>query len=177
MSRCCRACFHLPAPWDYRNPFGTTPTAAEIAAPHAPLLEDEIAFQGADTIAAFIMEPVLGAGGVIVPHASFMPLMRGDLRQARHPADRRRSDHRLRPHRCLVRHRGCGSVKPDMMCTAKAITNGYFPFGAVMIHEKLTEVFETSKSPLGDHRPRLHLFRPSGRRGGGARLPCRNEAA
>ena len=36
-------------------------------------LEDEIAFQGAGTIAAFIMEPILGAGGVIVPHASFMP--------------------------------------------------------------------------------------------------------
>jgi putrescine---pyruvate transaminase len=39
-------------------------------------------------------------------------------------------------------------AQPDMMCTAKAITNGYYPFGAVMIHEKLTEVFETSKSGL-----------------------------
>ena len=35
-----------------------------------------------------------------------------------------------------------------MTCTAKAITNGYYPFGAVMIHEKLTEVFESSKSPV-----------------------------
>ena len=39
-------------------------------------------------------------------------------------------------------------VQPDMMCMAKAITNAYYPFGAVMIHEKLTEAFETSKSPL-----------------------------
>ena len=39
-------------------------------------------------------------------------------------------------------------MQPDMACLAKAITNGYYPFGAVMIHEKLTEVFETSKSPL-----------------------------
>ena len=39
-------------------------------------LEDEIAFQGADTIAAFIMEPVLGAGGVIVPPDNFMKLAR-----------------------------------------------------------------------------------------------------
>ena len=31
---------------------------------------------------------------------------------------------------------------------AKAITNAFYPFGAVMIHEKLTEAFETSKSPL-----------------------------
>ena len=40
------------------------------------MLEDEINFQGADTVAAFIMEPVLGAGGVIVPHSSFMPMVR-----------------------------------------------------------------------------------------------------
>jgi putrescine---pyruvate transaminase len=39
-------------------------------------------------------------------------------------------------------------VQPDLMCTAKAITNAYYPFGAVMINDKLTEVFETSNSPL-----------------------------
>jgi adenosylmethionine-8-amino-7-oxononanoate aminotransferase len=35
-------------------------------------------------------------------------------------------------------------VAPDMMCTAKAITNGYFPFGATMIAETVAEVFETA---------------------------------
>jgi putrescine---pyruvate transaminase len=113
----------------------------------AAQFEDEIVFQGADTIAAFIMEPVLGAGGVIVPHESFMPLMRaicdkyGILMIA---------DEVI----CAFGRTGAwtGSrlwgVQPDMMCTAKAITNGYYPFGAVMIHEKMVEVFETSKSPL-----------------------------
>jgi adenosylmethionine-8-amino-7-oxononanoate aminotransferase len=33
-----------------------------------------------------------------------------------------------------------------MMCTAKAITNGYFPFGAVMLNEKIADVFENDKS-------------------------------
>jgi len=33
-----------------------------------------------------------------------------------------------------------------MMCTAKAITNGYFPFGAVMINGKLAEAFESDKT-------------------------------
>ncbi len=33
-------------------------------------------------------------------------------------------------------------IKPDMMATAKAITNGYFPFGAVMLGERMVEVFE-----------------------------------
>ena len=138
--------FHLPAPWDYRNPFGTT-DGAEIAQKIAALFEDEIAFQGADTIAAFIMEPVLGAGGVIVPHESFMPLMRAicDKHGILMIADEVI---------CAFGRTGAwtGSrlwgVQPDMMCTAKAITNAYYPFGAVMIHEKMVDVFETSKSPL-----------------------------
>jgi putrescine---pyruvate transaminase len=138
--------FHLPAPWDYRNPFNTT-DGAEIARRIAALFEEEVAFQGADTIAAFIMEPVLGAGGVIVPHETFMPLMRAicDKHGILLIADE-----------VITAFGRSGAwsgsrlwgVQPDMMCTAKAVTNGYYPFGAVMIHEKLTEVFETSKSPL-----------------------------
>lgn len=138
--------FHLPAPWTYRNPFGTT-DGAVIAQSIAALFEDEIAFQGADTIAAFIMEPILGAGGVIVPHESFMPLMRAicDKHGILMIADE-----------VITAFGRTGAwtgsrlwgVQPDMMCTAKAITNAYYPFGAVMINEKLTEAFETSKSPL-----------------------------
>ncbi|HPY40580.1 MAG TPA: aminotransferase class III-fold pyridoxal phosphate-dependent enzyme, partial [Thiolinea sp.] len=67
--------YHIPAPCLYRNPFNTN-DPEELAQRCAALLEEEIQFQGADTIAAFIMEPVLGAGGVIVPPASFMPLVR-----------------------------------------------------------------------------------------------------
>jgi hypothetical protein len=37
-------------------------------------------------------------------------------------------------------------VKPDFSCTAKAITNGYFPFGAVMIAESVAAVFEADES-------------------------------
>jgi putrescine---pyruvate transaminase len=138
--------FHLPAPWTYRNPFNTTDSAV-IAQKIAALFEDEIAFQGADTIAAFIMEPVLGAGGVIVPHESFMPLMRAIC--DRHGI-------LLIADEVITAFGRTGAwsgsrlwgVQPDMMCMAKAITNAFYPFGAMMIHEKLTEAFETSKSPL-----------------------------
>jgi adenosylmethionine-8-amino-7-oxononanoate aminotransferase len=41
-------------------------------------------------------------------------------------------------------------VKPDMMSTAKAITNGYFPFGAVMISDKVAEAFESNKNSVGN---------------------------
>lgn len=138
---------HLPAPFPYRNPFNTT-DGAEIAAAIGRLFEDEIAFQGADTIAALIVEPVLGAGGVIVPHETFLPLMREIC--DRHGI-------LLIADEVITAFGRTGAwtgsrlwgVKPDMMSTAKAITNGYFPFGAVMISDRVAEVFESSKSPLG----------------------------
>ena len=40
-------------------------------------------------------------------------------------------------------------VQPDLMCTAKAITNGYFPFGAVMIADHVAAVFEDDTSGIG----------------------------
>ncbi|WP_064710057.1 aspartate aminotransferase family protein [Rhizobium bangladeshense] len=138
---------HLPAPFTYRNPFNTT-DGAEIAAAIGRLFEDEIAFQGADTIAALIVEPVLGAGGVIVPHETFLPLMREIC--DRHGI-------LLIADEVITGFGRTGAwtgsrlwgVQPDMMSTAKAITNGYFPFGAVMISDKVAQVFESNKGPLG----------------------------
>ena len=138
---------HLAAPYPYRNPFNTS-DPAEIAAAIGRQFEDEVAFQGADTIAAFIMEPVLGAGGVIVPHETFMPLMRAVC--DRHGI-------LLIADEVITAFGRTGAwtgsrlwgVKPDLMCTAKAITNGYFPFGAVMISDKVASVFEADKSSFG----------------------------
>jgi adenosylmethionine-8-amino-7-oxononanoate aminotransferase len=137
-------CYHIPAPYTYRNPFDET-DPAKLAQLCLAALEDEIAFQGADTIAAFIIEPILGAGGVIPPHASFMPGVRKICDQ----------------HGILLiadevvtafGRTGAWSgsrlwgVQPDMMCTAKAISNGYFPIGAVMISDAVAEVFEKDKT-------------------------------
>lgn len=138
---------HLAAPYAYRNPFGTE-DPAEIAAAIGRQFEDEIAFQGADTIAAFIMEPVLGAGGIMVPHETFMPLMR-DICD--------RHGILLIADEVITAFGRTGAwngsrlwgVKPDMMSTAKAITNGYFPFGAVMIADKIAQAFEANKNTVG----------------------------
>ncbi|MER8417553.1 aspartate aminotransferase family protein [Mesorhizobium sp. M1329] len=139
--------FHLAAPYAYRNPFGTS-DPAEIAQAIARQFEDEIAFQGADTIAAMIMEPVLGSGGVIVPHETFMPLMRAicDKHGILLIADEVITAFGRTG--AWTGSRGWG-VKPDFMCTAKAISNGYFPFGAVMICQKVATVFEASKGAIG----------------------------
>lgn len=135
-------CFHLPSPYTYRNPYDET-DPAKLADKIVAAFVDEIEFQDPSTIAAFIMEPIQGAGGVIVPDASFMGKMRevctrygilmisdevicgfgrtGDWSGARH-----------------------WGVKPDMMTIAKGVTSGYFPVGGVMISEAVAEVFENS---------------------------------
>jgi adenosylmethionine-8-amino-7-oxononanoate aminotransferase len=137
-------CHHIPAPYTYRNPFNEA-DPAKLAALCLAALEDEIAFQGAGTIAAFIMEPILGAGGVIPPHPSFMPGV---------AAICRKNGILLIADEVITAFGRTGAwtgsrlwgVKPDFTCTAKAITNAYFPFGAVMIAENVAEVFEKDES-------------------------------
>ena len=133
-------CYHIPAPYTYRNPFHET-DPAKLAQLCAAALEDEIAFQGANTIAAMIMEPILGAGGVIPPHKSFAPMVREICD---------RNGILLITDEVITGFGRTGAwsgarlwgIQPDMMCTAKAITNGYFPFGATMLGAKMVEAFE-----------------------------------
>ncbi|WP_432816666.1 aspartate aminotransferase family protein [Sulfitobacter sp. JB4-11] len=142
-------CFHIPAPYTYRNPFNVS-DPEKLAQLCAAALEDEIAFQGANTIAAMIVEPILGAGGVIPPHKTFLPMVR-DICD--------RNGILLITDEVITAYGRTGAwsgarlwgVKPDMMCTAKAITNGYFPFGAVMLGEKLVDAFENNPSAKIGH--------------------------
>lgn len=137
-------CFHIPAPYTYRNPFDET-DPERLAQLCAKALEAEIAFQGANTVAAFIMEPVLGAGGVLPPHPSFMPMVREIC--SKHGvlliSDEVITGFGRTGTQSGARHWG---VQPDIMTTAKAITNGYFPFGAVMISGAVADVFENDTS-------------------------------
>ncbi|MBS0125829.1 aminotransferase class III-fold pyridoxal phosphate-dependent enzyme [Thetidibacter halocola] len=133
-------CYHLPAPYTYRNPFDETDPAL-LAQKIAAMMEDEIAFQDPSTIAAFIMEPILGAGGVIVPHETFMPLMRDicDRHGILMIADEVITGFGRTGHWSGSRHWG---VKPDLMSAAKGITSAYVPVGAALISGKVAEVFE-----------------------------------
>lgn len=164
-------CHHIPAPYTYRNPFNES-DPERLAQLCLQALEDEIAFQGAGTIAAFIMEPILGAGGVIPPHESFMPGVRDIC--TKHGilliADEVITAFGRTGSWSGSRHWG---VQPDFMCTAKAITNGYFPFGAVMIADAVAEVFEqdeTGRAAIG------HGYTYSGHPvGAAAALACLEE--
>ena len=143
-------CHHIPAPWTYRNPFNES-NSERLAQLCLSALEDEIAFQGAGTIAAFIMEPILGAGGVIVPHEFFMP---GVAEICRRHGILLIADEVITAFGRTGAWSGSRlwGAQPDFACLAKAITNGYFPFGAVMIAEHVAETFEgdeTGRASIG----------------------------
>jgi len=142
-------CFHIPAPYTYRNPFNES-DPQKLAQLCVAALENEIEFQGPDTIAAMIMEPILGAGGVIPPHPSFAPMV-CDI------CDRYGilliSDEVITAYGRTGAWSGARlwGIQPDIMCTAKAITNGYFPFGAVMLGDKMVEAFEDNPNAKIGH--------------------------
>jgi adenosylmethionine-8-amino-7-oxononanoate aminotransferase len=133
-------CFHVDTPWLYRNPFGLDDPEA-LGRLCAEMLEREIVFQGPDTVAAFIAEPIQGAGGVIVPPANYWPLVRAvcDKYGVLLIADE------------VVTGFGRGGamfgtrlwgVNADLWCLAKGISSGYVPLGATAIGRKVAEVFD-----------------------------------
>lgn len=140
-------CFHLPSPYTYRNPFKES-DPAKLAQMVAQAMEDEIIFQDPSTVAAFIMEPIQGAGGVIVPDASFMKLARNicDKHGILMIADEVITGFGRTGDWSGSRHWG---VQPDMMTLAKGITSAYFPVGATLVSAKVAEAFESDQSGEG----------------------------
>lgn len=139
-------CFHVQNPWVYRNPFTDDPE--ELSAICAKLLEREIEFQGPDTVAAFIAEPVQGAGGVIVPPASYWPLVRQvcDKYGVLLIADEVVTGFGRTG--SMFGARGWG-VKPDFMCLAKGLTSGYVPLGATVFNARVADAFESNTDFFG----------------------------
>lgn len=132
-------CFHIDTPWLYRNPYTQDPE--ELGAICAELLEREIVFQGPDTVAAFIAEPVQGAGGVIVPPANYWPLVRKicDKYGVLLIADEVVTGFGRTGHLFGTRLWG---VDADLWCLAKGISSGYVPLGATAISGKVAQVFD-----------------------------------
>ncbi|MBI3148393.1 MAG: aminotransferase class III-fold pyridoxal phosphate-dependent enzyme [Betaproteobacteria bacterium] len=137
-------CFHVDTPWLYRNPYTEDPL--ELGRICAELLEREIVFQGPDTVAAFIAEPVQGAGGVIVPPENYWPLVRKvcDRYGVLLIADEVVTGFGRAG--ALFGTRLWG-VNADMWCLAKGITGGYIPLGATAISETISQTF--SEAPAG----------------------------
>ena len=105
----------------------------------ASWLEAKILEIGADKVAAFIGEPVQGAGGVIIPPASYWP-------EIQRICDRHGillvSDEVICGFGRTGQWFGCETMgfRPDLMTFAKGVTSGYVPLGGVMVGGRIAKV-------------------------------------
>ncbi|HET7092320.1 MAG TPA: aspartate aminotransferase family protein [Thermomicrobiales bacterium] len=125
-----------PAPYVYRNPFGTDDP--EIVAERcAEMVEWAITFQTSGDVAAFIAESVLGEGGILVPPASYFPRVKEIL--DRHGilfiADEVQSGFGRTGKLFAIEHFG---VEPDIMALAKGIADG-FPLSATIARPEIAD--------------------------------------
>lgn len=109
-------------------------------------LEELVQLHGAETIAAVIVEPVAGAGGVILPPEGYLQRLRDIC--TKHgillifdeviTAFGRLGDS------CAAKRFG---VTPDLITTAKGITNATVPMGAVFISDEIHDTFMNNSAP------------------------------
>jgi adenosylmethionine-8-amino-7-oxononanoate aminotransferase len=125
---------HVRSHYAYRCDFARPGEGAGAAA--ARLLEETIAREGADTVAAFLAEPVQGAGGVIVPPDDYFPRVREIL--DRHDvlliADEIITGFGRTGEWFGLTHWG---VRPDILTFAKGVTSAYLPLGGMMVSEPI----------------------------------------
>jgi len=129
---------HIGQPYFFENG-KPGETADEFGLRAARWLEEEILALGADKVAAFIAEPVQGAGGVIIPPATYWP-------EIQRIVDKYGilliSDEVI----CAFGRLGHWfayekfGYKPDLVTFAKAVTSGYIPLGGVMVGDRVAKV-------------------------------------
>ena len=122
---------HLSCPHFWR--FGAEgETEAQFTARLAQKLEDVIAREGADTIAGFFAEPVMGAGGVIPPSEGYFQAIQPILKKHGIPLI---ADEVICGFGRTGNIWGCETYDfmPDAIISSKVLTAGYFPMGAVIL--------------------------------------------
>jgi len=130
---------HFLDPFCYRCPFGwTRETCHRECIQH---VEEVIGYEGADKIAAIIMEGVTGSNGLIVPPDDYWPRIRQicDKYGILLISDEVMSGWGRTGKWFAVDN---WNVVPDIITTAKGLTAGYVPLGAVIVTDKIADFFE-----------------------------------
>ncbi|MBR9867785.1 MAG: aminotransferase class III-fold pyridoxal phosphate-dependent enzyme [Oceanospirillales bacterium] len=140
-------CVQVDTPWLYRNPWDCE-DPEQLTAHCIRQLEEQIQFHGPDSFAAFIAEPVQGAGGVIVPPESYWPAVRELLNKYNILMIADEVVTGFGRSGCMLGSRGWGVV-PDILCLAKGISAGYIPLGATVFNKRITDAIENSKDFSG----------------------------
>ncbi len=134
---------HIPPPYCYRCPFDKHYPACGTYC--AWYLEKTIKEEGKETVAGFISEPVTGSSlGAVMPPPEYFPIIREicDRYGILLIVDEVITGFGRTGKNFGIDHWG---VTPDLIITGKGISSGYAPLGAVIIHEKVFDVFESSK--------------------------------
>lgn len=140
---------HVAPPDSYRRPAGMG--VEEFNLQCAQAIEDMIIWEGAETVAAVIMEPVITGGGVIVPHQAYL--------------DRVQEICRMHGVLLIIDEVICGfgrsgrkfghhnyKVKPDIVTMAKGLTSAYLPLSATAVRKEIYEAFKDNSDEAGYFR-------------------------
>jgi len=143
---------HIMAPYCYRCELNLEYPECGIGC--AKQLEEVIQKEGADTIAAFIGEPVIGAGGVVVPPNEYWPMVREicDKYDVLLIADEVITGFGRTGKMFGSMH---WDLRPDIVSTAKALTSGYIPLGGSIISN---DIFDVMANEVPDWMPFLHGY-------------------
>jgi adenosylmethionine-8-amino-7-oxononanoate aminotransferase len=128
----------------YRCPWQKTYPACDLDCANA--LEEEIKNNGADSIAAFIAEPMMGSsGGVVPPVKEYWPKLREicDRYDVLLIADEVMTGFGRTGRRFAVDH---WNVVPDILVGGKGLTGGYLPMGVTAVKNELVEEVERAKA-------------------------------
>ena len=138
---------HTEAPYYFRRP-DPAMSEADFVAHCVTELEALIAREGADTIAAFIGEPVLGTGGIVPPPAGYWEAIQKVLD---------RHDILLIVDEVVTGFGRLGSMfgsdhyglKPDLITSAKGLTSAYAPLSATIVGQRMWDVLVRGADEFG----------------------------
>ncbi|APX17150.1 hypothetical protein BWR17_15790 [Phaeobacter inhibens] len=138
---------HTEAPYYFRRE-DLSQSEADFVAHCVAELEALIAREGADTIAAFIGEPVLGTGGIVPPPAGYWPAIQAVLE---------RHDILLVADEVVTGFGRLGTMfgsdhygmRPDLITIAKGLTSAYAPLSGSIVSDKMWQVLERGTDENG----------------------------
>jgi putrescine---pyruvate transaminase len=146
---------HIESPYPYRFVNPDPGISSGVAA--ANLLEAAILREGPETVAAFIAEPVQGAGGVIVPQDDYFARIREicDKYEVLLISDEVITGFGRTGRWFGLEHYG---IEPDIMQFAKGITSGYVPLGGIGVSDTIREAINN----VPPERRWMHAYTYSG---------------
>jgi len=138
---------HFFGPYLYRTPFWSSDEAQECARA-LEHLEQVIIFEGPATIAAILIESIVGTAGVLIPPTGYLEGVRAlcDKYNIKWIADEVMSGFGRTGKWFAYQH---STAEPDLIVFAKGVNSGYVPLGGVVISDEIAATFNDRVFPGG----------------------------